>query len=115
VVDISPVAVTGMIQSGLAVRRNSGFQFRPSDSYSVCDAIIRSQFPRLFDYIDEHDNDEAIESPWLVCLKPPYKKSLVVYSTDRIPTAFDIISSCQTAKRKAGISERTLYLSEPQL
>ena len=77
-VDISPIAVTGMIQSGLAVRRNSGFQFCPSDSYSVCDAIIWSQFPRLFDYINEHNDDEVSESPWLVCLKPPYKKSLVV-------------------------------------
>jgi hypothetical protein len=113
-VDISAVAVTGMIQSGLAVRRNSGFQFRPSDSYSMCDATIRSHFPRLFHYIDEHDDDsdEDGKSPWLVCFKPPYKKSLVVYSTDQLPTGFDIISSCQITKSKAGVGERTLYLSE---
>lgn len=110
--DISAVAVTGMIQSGLAVRRNSGFQFCPPDSYSMCDATIWSHFPRLFHYIDEHDDDEDGKSPWLVCFKPPYKKSLVVYSTDYLPTGFDIISSCQIMKSKAGIGERMLYLSE---
>jgi hypothetical protein len=101
-----------MIQSGLAVRRNSGFSFSATDSYLTCDEKIRNLFPKLFRWISENEPDEATDSSWLICMKVPYRKKLEVYSDDHLPSGFDIITSCQQAKSKAGVRERTLYLGK---
>lgn len=111
-VDVSPNALTGMIQSGLAVRRNRGFEFRSTDSYATCDEMLRNLFPRLFNWIDENEDDNSELSSWLIGFKTPYKKRIAVYSDDSLPTGSDILSSCQISKAKAGIRERTLYLGK---
>lgn len=111
-VDVSPNALTGMIQSGLAVRRNYGFEFSSTDGYATCDEKLRNLFPKLFSWIDENDDDDSELSPWLIGFKTPYKKRIAVYSDDRLPTGSDIINSCHMSKAKAGIRERTLYLSK---
>lgn len=113
-VDISPVALTGMKQSGLCVMKDSGFEFLPSDTYSIIDAKLRALFPQLFDWMFESEPDDVMTSSWLICMKPPYsRKSLVVYSDDQsLPTGFDIISVCQLAKSKVGAQNRVLYLGK---
>lgn len=112
-VDISPIALTGMKQSGLCVMKGSGFNFRSGDTYSTIDDKLRNLFPKLFDWIIESEPYDATTSSWLICMRPPYRKSLVVYSDDQsLPTGFDIITACQLSKSKAGVHDRVLYLGE---
>jgi len=111
-VDISPIALTGMKQSGLCVIKGSGgFEFHPDDTYLVLDEKLRNHFPKLFDWLCESEAYDTINSSWLVCMKPP-RKSLIVYSDDRLPTGSDIITACQLAKSKVSISNRILYLGK---
>jgi hypothetical protein len=112
-VNISPIALTGMKQSGLCVIKGTGFEFLSTDTYSIIDDKLRNLFPNLFNWIMETEPDDATNSSWLICMKLPYRKSLVVYSDDqRLPTGFDIITACQLAKSKAGVQDRVLYLGE---
>ena len=118
-VDISPVALTGMKQSGLCVMKDSGFEFHASDSYSLLDSKLCNLFPDLFEWINKSKPDDATTSSWLVCMKPPYsRKSLVVYSDvvysdDRaLPTGFDIMTACHLAKTKVGVQNQVLYLGK---
>lgn len=112
-VDISPIALTGMKQSGLCVMKGAGFEFLSTDTYSTIDEKLRNLFPNLFDWIIESEPYDATTSSWLICMKPPYRKNLVVYSDDQcLPTGFDIITACQLSKSKAGIQDRVLYLGE---
>ena len=40
---------------------------------------------------------------FIICMRPPYRKSLVVYSDNQsLPMGFDIITACQLSKSKAG-------------
>ena len=94
--------------------KGAGFEFLSTDTYSTIDEKLRNLFPNLFDWIMESEPYDATTYSWLICMKPPYRKSLVVYSDDRLlPTGFDIITACQLAKSKAGIQDRVLYLGEP--
>jgi len=97
--------------------RDSGFEFRSTDTYSIIDVKLRIHFPRLFDWMSESEPDDAITSSWLICMKPPYsRKSLIVYSDDQsLPSGFDIITACQLVKSKAGVQDRVLYLGMPLL
>jgi hypothetical protein len=102
-----------MKQSGLCVMKGAGFEFLPTDSYSTIDDKLRHLFPNLFNWIIEFEPSDATASSWLICMKPPYRKNLVVYSDDRsLPTGFDIITACQLSKSKAGVQDRVLYLGE---
>ena len=103
-----------MKQSGLCVMKDSGFEFLPSDTYSIIDAKLCALFPQLFDWMFESEPNDVMTSSWLICMKPPYsRKSLVVYSDDQsLPTGFDIISVCQLAKSKVGAQNRVLYLGK---
>jgi hypothetical protein len=114
-VDISPVALTGMRQSGLCVMKDSGFDFHANETYSTVDKKLRDLFPGLFDWLSEAEPDDAETSPWLICMKTPYsRKSLAVYSDDRrLPTGFDLITACKLAKSKVGVQNRVLYLGKP--
>ncbi len=111
-VNISSVALAGMKQVGLCVMKDTGFQFRSSDSYSVVEDQLRLLFPKLFTWISESEPDDATTSPWLICMKPPYtRKSLAVFSDDQsLPTGFDIITAAQLVKSKVGLQNRVLYL-----
>ncbi|KAF8800929.1 hypothetical protein BYT27DRAFT_6808515 [Phlegmacium glaucopus] len=110
-VDVSPVALTGMKQSGLCVMKGAGFEFLSTDTYSVIDDKLHNLFPNLFDWIIESEPYDATTSSWLICVRPPYHKSPVMYSDDQsLPTGFDIITTCQLARSKAGVQERVLYL-----
>lgn len=109
-VNISPPRQTAMIQSGLGVRRNAGYQFRPTDSYEDCDAILRGLFPRVFEWLDQNEDDDTQTSSWLVCSKLTYHKGLMVSSTDKLPVGFDIITA--VGKAKSGVGERTLFLGK---
>jgi len=81
-VDISPIALTGMKQSGLCVIKGSGgFEFHPDDTYSVLDEKLWNHFPKLFDWLCKLEAYDTINSSWLVCMKPP-RKSLIIYSDD---------------------------------
>jgi hypothetical protein len=113
-VDISSVALTGMKQSGLCVMKDSGFEFLTTDTYSDLDDKLRVLFPNLFDWMSESEPDNAINSSWLICTKPPYShKSLAVYSDDRaLPTGFDMIAACHLAASKVGVQNRVLYLGK---
>lgn len=110
-VDISSIALTGMKQSGLCIIKRSGFEFHPDDTYSVLDEKLRILFPKLFDWLCESEEYEATTSSWLICMKPP-RKPVAVYSDDRLPTGMDIITTCQLAKTKVGITHRILYLGK---
>ena len=70
-VDISPVALTGMKQSGLCVMKDTGFEFRSTDTYSIIDDKLRNLFPNLFDWIMESEPYDSTTSSWLICMKPP--------------------------------------------
>lgn len=109
-VDISSTALTGMKQSGLCVK-GSGFEFHPDDTYPVVDEKLRKLFPKLFNWLCEAEPYDTTNSSWLICLKPP-RKPLAVYSDDRLPTGEDIITACQLANAKVGISQRTLFLGK---
>lgn len=113
-VDLSPVALTGMRQSGLCVMKDSGFDFHANETYSTINAKLHDLFPGLFDWLSEAEPDDAENSSWLICMKTPYsRKSLVVYSDDRhLPTGFDIITACKLAKSKVGVQNRVLYLGK---
>jgi hypothetical protein len=112
-VDISPTALTGMKQSGLCVMKGTGFAFLSTDTYSTIDDKLRNLFPNLFNWIIETEPSDATTSSWLICMKLPYHKHLVVYSDDQnLPTGFDIITACQLSKSKTGIQDRVLYLGE---
>ena len=113
-VDISPVALTGMRQSGLCMMKDSGFDFHASETYSAVEKKLRDLFPSLFDWLSEAEPDDAENSSWLICMKTPYsRKSLVVYSDDRrLPNGFDIINACKLAKSKVGVQNRVLYLGK---
>ena len=112
-VDISPVALAGMRQSGLCVMSSSGFEFLHSDTYSTIDDKLWALFPKVFDWIIETEPSDEMTSSWLICMKPPYRKELLVISDDRsLPTGSDIITACQLAKSKAGVQDRVLYLGE---
>jgi hypothetical protein len=112
-VDISPVALAGMRQSGLCVMSSTGFEFLHSDTYSTIDEKLRILFPKVFDWIIETEPSDEITSSWLICMKPPYRKDLLVISDDRsLPTGSDIITACQLAKSKAGVQDRILYLGK---
>ena len=112
-VDISPVALTGMKQSGLCIMKGSGFEFHSNDTYAAIDEKLRNLFPNLFDWICESEPHDATTSSWLICMKPPYRKSLVVYSDDRsLPSGLDIITACQLGKSKVGVHDRILYLGK---
>ncbi len=114
-IDISSMALTGMKQSGLCIMKDSGFEFRLTDTYLMVEDILRPLFPKLFDWISEMEPDDATTSSWLICMKPPYsRKSLIVYSDDQsLPTGFDVITACQLSKRKVGVQNRILYLGKP--
>lgn len=99
-----------MIQCGLAIRRNSGYQFRSTDTYPACDQVLRGLFPKVFQWLDSVEDDDSVTSSWLVCSKLPYQKGLMVSSSDKLPDGFDLISA--VGKPKSGIGERTLYLGE---
>ena len=102
-----------MKQSGLCVMKGTGFEFQSTDTYSIIDEKLRNLFPNLFDWIIESEDYDTTTSSWLICMKPPYRKSLAVYSDDQsLPTGFDIITVCQLAKSKAGVQDRVLYLGE---
>ena len=106
------MALTGMKQSGLCVMKDSGFEFCPSDTYSVVDNKLSILFPGLFDWMCNSEPDDATTSSWLVCMKPP-RKSLIVYSDDQtLPTGFDIMTACQLSKSKVGVQNRILYLGK---
>ena len=113
-VNISPVALTGMRQSGLCVMKDSGFDFHANDTYSTIDKKLHDLFPDLFNWICEAEPDDAETSSWLICMKLPYScKSLVVYSDDwHLPTGFDIMTACQLAKSKVGVQNQVLYLGK---
>ena len=114
-VDISPVALAGMRQSGLCVMSRTGFEFLQSDTYSTIDEKLRNLFPKVFDWIIEKEPSDAITSSWLICMKAPYRKDLLVISDDQsLPTVTgsDIITACQLAKSKAGVQDRVLYLGK---
>ena len=113
-VDISSTALTGMKQSGLCVMKDSGFEFLPSDTYSIVDNKLRNLFPVLFDWMSRFEPDNATTSSWLVCMKPPYtRKSLVIYSDDQtLPTGFDIMTACHLLKAKVGVQNHILYLGK---
>lgn len=112
-VDISPVALAGMRQSGLCVMSRTGFEFLQSDTYSTIDEKLRNLFPKVFDWIIEKEPSDAITSSWLICMKAPYRKDLLVISDDQsLPTGSDIITACQLAKSKAGVQDRVLYLGK---
>jgi hypothetical protein len=82
-VDISPLALTGMKQSGLCVLKDSRFDFHSTDTFATIDEKLRIIFPRLFDWLSETELDDMTTSSWLICMKPPYtRRSLVVYSDD---------------------------------
>jgi hypothetical protein len=103
-----------MKQSGLCVMKGVGFEFLSTDTYSTIDDKLRNLFPNLFDWIIEFEPSDATTSSWLICMKPPYRKNLVVYSDDQsLPTGFDIITACQLSKSKTGVQDRVLYLGEP--
>lgn len=101
-----------MKQSGLCVLRDSGFEFRSSDTYSTIEDKLRVLFPKLFNWISISEPDDASTSSWLICMKPPYsRKSLIVYSDDQsLPTGFDIITACQLSRSKVGLQNQVLYL-----
>ena len=111
-VDISAIALTGMKQSGLCVK-SSGFEFHPDDTYSVLDEKLRNLFPKLFDWFCDSEPYEEFKttSSWLVCFKPPCKP-LSVFSDDWLPTSDDVITACQFANAKVGVSQRILFLSK---
>lgn len=104
-----------MKQSGLCVLRESGFEFRSTDTYSTIEDKLRVLFPKLFNWISISEPDDTNTSSWLICMKPPYaKKTLTVYSDDQsLPTGFDIITACQLSKSKVGLKNRVLYLGRP--
>lgn len=99
-----------MKQSGLCMK-SSGFDFHPNDTYAVLDEKLQNLFPKLFDWLCESESYDATTSSWLICFKPP-RKPLAVYSDDRLPTGDDIITACQFANAKVGISQRTLFLGK---
>ena len=101
-----------MKQSGLCVLKDSGFEFRSTDSYSMVEDKLRAVFPKLFDWIAKYEPDDATTSPWLICMKSPYsRRSLIVYSDDQdLPTGSDIITACQLSRSKVGVQNRVLYL-----
>lgn len=108
------MALTGMKQFGLCIMKGTGFEFRSGDTYSTIDEKLRNLFPKLFNWICESEPYDTAVSSWLICMKPPYRKSLVVYSDDQsLPTGFDIITACQLGKSKAGVQDRILYLGKP--
>ena len=111
-IDISSLGLTGMKQSGLCVRKDSGFEFRSTDSYSMVEDKLRAVFPKLFDWIAKYEPDDATTSSWLICMKSPYsRRSLIVYSDDQdLPTGSDIITACQLSRGKVGVQNRVLYL-----
>jgi len=111
-VDVSPLALTGMKQSGLCVLRESGFEFHSTDTYSTIEDKLRVLFPKLFNWISISEPDNTDTSSWLICMKAPYsRKSLIVYSDDQsLPTGFDIITACQLSRSKVGVQNRVLYL-----
>ena len=92
----------------------AGFEFRSSDNYSMVEEKLCTLFPRLFDWMLDAEPYDSPTSSWLICMKPPYRKNLVVYSNDQqLPTGLDIVTACQLAKSKSGIKDRFLYLGEP--
>jgi hypothetical protein len=99
-----------MKQSGLCVK-GSGFEFHPDDTYPVVDEKLQKLFPRLFNWLCEAEPYDTTNSSWLICLKPP-RKPLAVYSDDWLPTGEDIITACQLANVKVGISQCTLFLGK---
>jgi hypothetical protein len=110
-VNVSPLALAGMKQSGLCVMKGEGVEFLPTDSFAAVEGKLSDLFPRLFTHLLVSESDETPLSSWLVCIKPSFCKQLVVYSDDSaLPCGFDIISACQMSKPKVGFQERTLYL-----
>ena len=105
-----------MKQFGLCIMKGTGFEFHAGDTYSTIDEKLRNLFPKLFDWICEskpYDTTPSLSS-WLICMKPPYRKHLIVFSDDQaLPTGFDIITACQLGKSKAGVHDRILYLGKP--
>jgi hypothetical protein len=101
-----------MKQSGLCVLKDSGFEFRSTDTYWTIEDKLRVLFPKLFNWISISEPDDASTSSWMICMKPPYsRKSLIVYSDDQsLPTGFDIITACQLSRSKVGLQNRVLYL-----
>ncbi len=101
-----------MKQSGLCVMKNSGFEFRSTDTYPTIDEKLRDLFPKLFDWMFETEPEDATTSSWLVCMKPPYLRSnLVVYSDDQaLPTGFDLFTASHLAKGKVSVQSRALFL-----
>ena len=94
--------------------KGTGFEFHSGDTYATLDEKLRTLFPNLFDWICESEPYDATISSWLICMKPPYRKGLIVYSDDQaLPTGSDIIAACQLGKSKAGIQDRILYLGKP--
>ena len=113
-VNISPVALTGMHQSGLCMMKDSGFDFHANETYLTVDKLC-DLFSGLFDQLSEAEPDDVETSPWLICIKTPYScKSLAVYSDDwHLPTGFDLITACKLAKSKVGVQNQVLYLGKP--
>ena len=101
-----------MKQSGLCVMKDSGFEFRSTDTYSTIEDKLRVLFPKLVNWISISEPDDSSTSSWMICMKPPYsRKSLIVYSDDQsLPSGFDIITACQLSRSKVGLQNRVLYL-----
>lgn len=91
--------------------KSSGFEFCSNDTYSILDEKFWNLFPKLFDWVCESELYDADTSLWLICFKPPHKP-LAVYSDDWLPTGDDIITACQFANAKVGISQCMLFLGK---
>ncbi|KJA24717.1 hypothetical protein HYPSUDRAFT_53529 [Hypholoma sublateritium FD-334 SS-4] len=90
-VDIPANTITGMKQAGLCK--------------------LAALFPKLFEWFVDSEDPHDTAPSWLICMKPPYKKALSVYSDDRsLPSGFDIMRACMMSKQKVGVQDRVLYL-----
>ena len=98
-VNISPVALTGMCQSGLCMMKDSGFDFYADDTYSTVDKKLWDLFPDLFDWLSEAEPDDAETSSWLICIKTPYScKSLEVTGVSQLVSTSLMLVSLQKVK-----------------
>lgn len=101
----------GMKQSGLCVMDAGGYHFASTDTYSVLDKKLGALFPKLFQWFVDSEDPHDTAPSWLICMKPPYKKSLSVFSDDgSLPSGFDIMRACMMSKTKVGVHDRILYL-----
>ena len=122
VVDITPSGLLGLLQCGLCQSSDEGFLFTTKDSFDDIDFLLHEEFTTLFDYLDENRPTsgpayEAGLSPWLICIKRPYRKpGVLVFSSDaggKCPTGKDVISALSMSKRnRRNFTETILYLGK---